>query len=317
MPARDRWMGVEIRHLEALAAIAREGSFRGAAHALGYVQSAISQQLAQLERLVEARLVDRSPGNGPLELTDAGRVLLDHAEDILARYERAHCELAALADGRAGALRVGMPQSVATRLLPQLLPPFLRRCPGVQLVPTESASDATLAAGLYRGELDLAFCDLPLGEGPLDGEHLMEDPIVLMVAAGAPLARRADPASVRELDGEPLIAYGGWRGQPALNRWLEDHGVTPRIAFRSDHNATVQGLVAAGMGVALAPLLAVDPANERTVAVRLRQEPPARTLMLAWNGEREPSPAALAFREIARTVCRTQETTARRVLQPA
>lgn len=81
----ERLGGVEIRHLAALAAVAGEGSLKGAARRLGYVQSAVSRQLAELEHAVDARLVERLPGAGGVRLTDAGRLLLGHAESILGR----------------------------------------------------------------------------------------------------------------------------------------------------------------------------------------------------------------------------------------
>lgn len=79
----DRWQGVELRHLAALDAVARTRSFRGAAAELGYVQSAISQQIALLERVVGLRLIDRSPGPRPVRLTPGGEVLVRHADAIL------------------------------------------------------------------------------------------------------------------------------------------------------------------------------------------------------------------------------------------
>ena len=100
--AVDHSSGVEIRHLAALVAVAEEGSFRRAATRLGYVQSAISEQIAALERIVGQQLIVRSRGAGAVELTDAGEVLLAHAHAILARVKAAEADLGALADGSAG-----------------------------------------------------------------------------------------------------------------------------------------------------------------------------------------------------------------------
>ena len=111
----DGWLGVELRHLAALQAVAREGSFGGAAVALGYSQSAVSQQIAALERIVGERLVERPGGPRPVSLTDAGRLLLGHAEGIVARLEAAQADLAAYSEGSAGTLRVGTYQSVGAR----------------------------------------------------------------------------------------------------------------------------------------------------------------------------------------------------------
>jgi DNA-binding transcriptional LysR family regulator len=93
--AGDWWAGVELRHLVALDAVAREGSFRRAAERLGYVQSAISHQIAALETLVGQRLIDRSRGTRPLMLTPAGELLLPHADAVMAEMRAAQADLSA------------------------------------------------------------------------------------------------------------------------------------------------------------------------------------------------------------------------------
>jgi DNA-binding transcriptional LysR family regulator len=300
--ARDSWLGVEVRHLQALAAVAREGSFREAADALGYVQSAISQQIAQLERLVGARLIERARGSGPVELTDAGRLLLEHVDEILGRYGRAGDELAALAAGRTGQLRVGMLQSVATRVLPSVLARFAQECPDVQVLPSESAADTLLFAELEAGGLDLVFCELPLAEGPFACYELIEDPVLLVVSAESPLAQRQAPVTAADLDGLALVTYSRWRGQQRALDWLASNGVHPEVVFSSDHNTTVQSLVASGMGAALAPYLAVDAAHPGTVVLPVA-DIPARIVALAWHRERELPASATTFRIVTRSVC--------------
>src|SRR5919108_1177491 len=95
----DNWLGLEFRHLIALKAIAEEGTFGRAARRLGYTQSAISQQIATLERIVGQRLIDRPGGPRPVSLTEAGRLLLRHADGITARLQAAQADLGALRDG--------------------------------------------------------------------------------------------------------------------------------------------------------------------------------------------------------------------------
>src|SRR3954452_13819963 len=107
----DQWFGVEIRHLAALQAIAAERSFGRAARRLGYTQSAISQQIATLERIVGEQLIDRPGGPRPVALTEAGRLLLRHARAIVARLQAAQADLSALSAGEAGSLKVGVFQS--------------------------------------------------------------------------------------------------------------------------------------------------------------------------------------------------------------
>src|SRR5438128_7812483 len=158
----DGWLGVELRHLAALQAVAEEGSFGRAAARLGYTQSAVSQQIATLERLVGLRLIERPGGPRPVSLTEAGRILLRHAEAIDARLRAAKADMDALSAGRAGRLRVGTFQSVGTRVLPTLLRRFSETHPQVEIFLQESADEDDLLELVERGELDLSFSTLPL-----------------------------------------------------------------------------------------------------------------------------------------------------------
>src|SRR5438034_8755424 len=140
----DRWLGLDLRHLVALKTIADEGSFGRAAERLGYTQSAVSQQIATLERIVGLRLIDRPGGPRAVSLTEAGRILLRHAEAIHARLLAAKADMAALEAGDAGQLRIGTFQSVGTRILPTLLRRFTEAHPRVEVVLRESASQPAL-----------------------------------------------------------------------------------------------------------------------------------------------------------------------------
>src|SRR5947208_15242455 len=111
----DRLLGVELRHLLALQAIAEHGSFGRAARALGYTQSAISQQVATLERAVGEELIERPGGPRPVSLTEAGQLLLRHAEAIVARMNAAPADLAAFPEGAAGPLWTGTVPTVSAR----------------------------------------------------------------------------------------------------------------------------------------------------------------------------------------------------------
>src|SRR5919201_4468186 len=129
----DNWLGLELRHLIALKAVADEGSFGRAAKRLGYTQSAISQQITTLEKIVWQRLLDRPGGPKPVSLTEAGRLLLRHADGITARLQAAQADLAALDAGDAGPLRIGTYQSVGAKVLPTLLPQFKASRPQVDV----------------------------------------------------------------------------------------------------------------------------------------------------------------------------------------
>ena len=165
----DRWLGVEVRHLAALRAVADEGTFGAAALKLGYAQSAISQQIATLERHVGRRLFDRPGGSRPVTLTRAGELLLGHAESIMTRLSAAKIDLDTIEDEDVGTtIRVGAYQSVAAAILPLILQELGADPDEVQFDLTESNDDRVLLEMLERGELDVAFTELPLPDGPLE-----------------------------------------------------------------------------------------------------------------------------------------------------
>jgi molybdate transport repressor ModE-like protein len=262
----DSWLGVELRHFLALEAVAREGSFGKAAAALGYTQSAVSQQIATLERIVGHRLIERPGGPKPVSLTEAGRLLLKHSEAIAARVAAAQADLTALAEGQAGTLRVGVFQSVGQRILPEVMRRFLATWPQVDVALTESADDTELLGLVERGELDLTFADLPLTDGPFEHVELLRDPYVLVVPAGSPLTERAAAPTWRELAELDLIGHKYCRSLAQLE---SDARRPLRFVFRSDHNQTVQALVASGVGSALVPRLTMDPEDETTDLIEL------------------------------------------------
>src|SRR6266508_1641645 len=212
----DSWLGLELRHLVALKAIAEEGTFGRAATHLGYTQSAISQQIAMLERIVGQKLIERPGGPRPVSLTEAGQLLLRHAEAIVARMKAAQADLAAFSEGAAGPLRIGTYQSVSARLLPALVRRFKDAFPQVEIQLSESALDDELEARLERGEVDLSFVMLPMNEAPLEAVQLLVDPYVLIVSADSPLAGRAKPPSLREIAKQPLIGYRNCRSMAAV-----------------------------------------------------------------------------------------------------
>ena len=294
----DRWLGVELRHFLALEAVARTGSFAKAAASLGYTQSAVSQQIAALERMVGQRLVERPGGPKPVSLTEAGRLLLTHADAIAARVAAAQADLDALGKGEAGTLRVGVFQSVGQRILPELMRRYLGAWPEVEVTLTESADDEELLALVERGDLDLTFADLPVTEGPFEWVELLRDPYVLVVAADSPLAGRDKPPTLREIGELDLISHKHCRTvkrlEPMFGRPLD-------FVFRSDHNQTVQALVAAGVGSALVPRLTMDLEDPTTALIDMPKLPP-RVIALAWHRDRYRTPAARAFVETAEEV---------------
>ena len=225
----------------------------------------------------------------------------------MARLEAAQADMAALRAGESGALRVGTYQSVGARILPMLMRRFVDAWPGIELSLMEPSTDPELYARIEHGELDLAFCSPPLPEGPFEALELMRDPYVLVVPADSELAERSS-AGLAEIwrstrDRQPvLLVRACSSSRPSGSRDIElDY------AFRSDDNGTIQGLVAAGFGVALVPLLAVSPGDDRVRVLAVDPPVPPRTIAVVWHRDRHRSPAARAFIELAREVCEALE----------
>jgi DNA-binding transcriptional LysR family regulator len=295
---RDEWLGVELRHFAALQALAVEGSFGRAAAALGYTQSAVSQQIATLERIVGERLVERPGGPRPVSLTEAGELLLRHADSIMARLQAAEADLHALRSGELGTLRIGTFQSVGARVLPEVMRRFTSAWPAVDVVLGE-LDDEDVERALERGELDVGFVLLPVGEAPLETSELLRDPYVLVVPARSPFAEAAELPSLAEIGAEPLIGFRSDRSLEPVEAALRGAGVEPRFTFRSNDNPTVQGLVAAGVANAIMPRLTVDRGDARIVVRELGEEVPPRVIAIARHRDRYHSPAARAFVETA------------------
>ena len=300
----DRWLGLDLRHLIALKAIADEGSFGRAAERLGYTQSAISQQIATLERIVGLRLIERPGGPRPISLTEAGRILLRHADAIQARLLAAKADMAALEAGDAGRLRVGTFQSVGAKIIPTLLRRFSESHPQVEVLLSESQDEGELLEMIERGELDLTFWTLPVAPGPYETVELLTDPYVLVVPAGSPLSSLKRTPTLKEIALQPLIGFNRCSAMDQVESHLASTGRTPNIVFRSDNNGTVQGLVGAGVGLTVAPRLTVDEDDPSIEVVDLQGRIPARVIGLVWHRDRHRSPAAEAFVQSAIAVCR-------------
>jgi DNA-binding transcriptional LysR family regulator len=291
----DRWLGIELRHLAALQAIANERSFHAAAARLGYSQSAVSQQIATLERIVGGKLIERPGGPRTVFLTELGAVVLRHADTIVARMQAAQADAAAMVAGRTGALRVGTYQSVGEHILPALVSSFRDTHPGVEISLVESESDDGLLAAVERGELDLAFALIPLPDGPFASVELLRDPWMLLVPADSPLALRGEPVSLDDAARLPLIGARLHRCRMQVDAHFRARGLEPTYVFRTDENGTVHGLVAAGVGVGIVSRLAIDPRDERVSALELGPRLAPRVIGIAWHRDRYRSPTADAF----------------------
>ena len=292
---------LELRHLVAFDAVARHRSFTAAAEELGYTQAAVSQQIADLERIAGSRVFTRSSGPRRIELTEAGRVLLAHAAPVLARMQAIHADLDALAQGAVGDLRIGTFQSAASRLLPPMLLAFRNRWPRIEVTLFESGSHDELDAQVERGALDLSLTHPPIPDGlPLAYHDLLADPYLLVVARDHPLATRSRPPTLKSLGEIDLVGYRVCRAHAEVERFLRSRGVEPRVVFRAEDNSLLQGLAAEGVGAAIMPTLAVDRARDDTVLLDLSDLIPDRRIGLVWHRDRFQTPAATAFVALAR-----------------
>lgn len=290
---------LEVRHLVALDAVAVEGTFGRAAERLGYTQSAISQQIAALERLVDGKLFDRPGGPKPVELTPLGAEVLEAARDLLARVEAASLRIERFQAGAAGHITVGTFQSTSAAILPLVIGRLRERFPGADVRLFETDHDFELFEGLQRGDLDVSFVVGEAGPG-FEARHLMEDAMVLM----APVGRfPAGPVAITDLFDEPVIGQHANSCQLTCEMGLREVGLTPNYVFRTNDNGTVAAMVRAGMGVAYMPLLCVDPATAVVDVHMTEPALPPRQISVAWRAGRTLSPLAEHFIEITREVC--------------
>lgn len=261
----------EARHLRVLRSVARTGSFSAAARDLGCTQPAVSQQMKALESAAGTPLLVR--GAREMRLTEAGEALVRHATGILAGLTAAEEEIAAIAGLRAGRVRlVSFPSGSAT-LVPDAVADMRERHPGtkVSLVEAEPPrSVEMLRAGDCDITLAFRYVDLPTPAeeswADLVVRPLLTDRLVGVVPQAHPLAGRAGPARIGEFADEQWIA-GCPRCRGHLVEVCERAGFTPRIDFATDDYPAVVGLVAAGVGVAVLPELALESVRAKGVAV--------------------------------------------------
>ncbi len=299
----DHLSGVEIRHLRALVAVADSASFSRAARGLGYAQSAISQQIAALERVVGDRVLDRSAGPSPVRPTPAGEILIRHARRILARLDIAAADLRALAAAEAGRLRVGTFQSAGAHILPEVVREFRRSMPQVELRLDDRGDERALLDAVAAGDLDLTFTLTTWLDGRFDAIDLVRDAFVLLAPPDSPL-RRTVPVPLEALHGLPMICWTNWETAFDPAGVLGQRGIHPDVLFTTDDNLTLQRLVGIGLGHAVMGSLAVERGESAGPAVVLPfgDEIAPRMIALAWARDRTRPAAVEAFIAAARAV---------------
>ena len=244
-------------------AVADYGSFRSAAAGLGYTQSAISHQVAELERALGASLFTRPGGRGAVSLTRAGEAAYRHARRTLGELHVLDASVQATVRGERTIVRVGVFQTAAAELLPAALTVLREEWPGVEVVLSETTDDPRLIEWLADGRLDLALTINQQPDDRVEVIRLYEDPWVVLTRRDSALAAAGHP-SFDLLDGEDVVAWTSrWEIQDELEAAWRRRGINPRVVYRTDDNLALQRLVAAGLGHAcvgqLAAERAIDP----------------------------------------------------------
>jgi len=298
---------LDVRRLQVLREVGRHRSLSAAAEALAYTPSAVSQQIAALEREVGVGLVDRNARGATL--TDAGRALVRHTDEIVGRLAAAQEELQAMVGLKAGRLRLGAFSTAGAVLVPRAVVAFRTRNPGVEATLVELDPEEAVSE-LRAREIDLALVyEFPVVPGAaLDGlehVHLLDDRLNIALPDGHRLARRRR-VRLADLANDSWV-QGVYRGSTAavLPAACRAAGFEPKIVFRSDDHMAVQGFVAAGLGVAVVPQLTVPTARPDIVIRPLEVEGDLLTRRVGVampTGPYRP-PAVAAMVEILEEVC--------------
>jgi DNA-binding transcriptional LysR family regulator len=287
---------LDVRRMKVLREVAERGSIAAAAQALAFTPSAVSQQIATLEREAGVALVERGPRS--IRLTEAGRALVEHTEGILASLAAAEADIQAIAGVRGGMLRLASFPTAYATIMPAAIGGFRRRHPGVELTLTEADPLASLAR-LKSGELDLAllfeYDYVPLPEDDaVERMPLADDAIRVLLPHGHREARRR-AVPLDALAGEPWITSTARSScHEFVSRACRATGFEPDIRFESDDHGVWQGLVAAGVGVALAPDLALENLHPGVEARPVALHPLKRRIYTAYRaGGRSPAIEAM------------------------
>lgn len=287
--------GVLIRDLEWLLALAEHGHVTDAAAALGTSQPTLSRALARIEGELGVRVFERVPTG--IVLTADGEVVLQSAQELVAGHDRLRAALANRLDPDTGVVRLAFLDSMATTLLPQLLRGFHEHAPGIKVVLSqEPAHD-------IRRDLDRGAAELGLTmTGPAEGYArlpVQEERLVVVVPPAHRLAQRKR-VTLRELADEEMVMIPPGFGHRALvDELFAEAGVTPRVSFESADLATIEGLVAAGLGVGIVPEVFAGVSG--TVGLRLSASGAHRTISLVWRTDRPLAPPAQRFLDFVRT----------------
>jgi DNA-binding transcriptional LysR family regulator len=298
---RSRMGTVQLRQLEYVLAVAEEQSFTRAAARLHLAQPSLSRQIRLLERELGVLLFDRGPGQAAVSLTADGEALLPFLRRVMSDVEAAGAEARALSGMARGRLSVGATPSLITRVLAPALVEFHASHPGIELLVVEAGS-RQLVPQLASGEVDLALVVLPVNDPLVATTPLFDDPLVLAVAPGHPLATRST-VGMSDLHGLALVMFReGYDLRSVTLAACRAAGAEPHLVSQGGEMDGVLAFVAAGLGAAVVPAIAL-PSDHRVSAVPFADPGIRRTVALAQRNDRAlPRPAqALADQLTAAT----------------
>jgi DNA-binding transcriptional LysR family regulator len=252
-----------LRELRAVVAIAELGSFRQAAAALGYTQSALSHQVSSLEAALGWPLFHRPGGRGQVRLTAAGQAVCRRARRALGELEAMAADAEEAERGQSVRVRVGVHQTAAAEIMPPALQVFREEHPGLEVVLSEVDDSADVRAAFRKGLLDFAFTHSREPDEFIEVVPVLEDAWVILTRRDSAIAEMTRPG-FDVLDGLDVVAWTQrWRAQLELEEAWSRRGISPKVVYRTDDNLALQRLVAAGLGDAcigrLAARRAVDP----------------------------------------------------------
>jgi DNA-binding transcriptional LysR family regulator len=281
---------VLLRDLRWLVALADHRHLTDTAAILGVSQPTLSRALARVETELGTRLFERAP-NG-VAPNPNGDLVVAGARDLLARYEQLTTELSARLDPDGGVVRLAFLDSMGTSLVPQLLRAFHGHAPGVRVLLSQEPGHAILA-DLRTGAAELAVT-FPRPAGDFGWLPLHRERLVLAVPPTHRLRDRKRVALSELADEEQVMTPVGFGFRTLLDGLLAEAGVVPRISFESADLSTIEGLVAAGLGVAVIPEQLAGVSG--TIAIALTTPAARRTVGLTWRTDQAPAPAAERFR---------------------
>ena len=288
---------LDVRRMKVLREVAARGSFSAAAESLSFTQSAISQQVAALERETGTKLVER--GARGIRLTQAGEVLVRHTDAVLSRLSSAEEELQALAGLKGGRLRISTFQSAGATLVPRAVAAFHERYPDVELALTQAEPEEATAL-LRGGELDLAvvydFDGIPGGlDETLECVHLTDDRYDLLIARDHPLAAQGHVDMADLAEERWINSTDGCGCRRAVLHACSAVGFEPRVSFETDEILAQQALVANNMGITLMPRLALTTAHPGVAVRPIAGGAPVRQIHAASLRDAYSSPASQAM----------------------